>query len=40
MWNDIMREVDTNGDGVITWKEFKGAMNKVLKIKLGELHSH
>ena len=40
MWDDIMREVDTNGDGAITWKEFKNAMNTVLKVKLGRLHSH
>ena len=40
MWDDIMNEVDTNGDGVITWQEFKKAMNDVLKIKLSKLHSH
>jgi methionyl-tRNA synthetase len=38
MWLDIMEEVDKNKDGIISWKEFKSAMNNVLKVKLGKLH--
>ena len=40
MWTDIMEEVDKNKDGIISWKEFKCAMNNVLKVKLSKLHSH
>lgn len=30
LWNEIFREVDANGDGEITYDEFKQCMNKVL----------
>lgn len=38
MWDDIMKQVDEDGCGSITWNEFKNCMNKVLKVKLGKLH--
>jgi|TARA_B110000305_G_C19405412_1_gene622469 calcium-dependent protein kinase len=31
LWNDIFKEVDADGDGNITFEEFKGAMKKVVK---------
>jgi calcium-dependent protein kinase len=30
MWTDIFKEVDADGDGEITWIEFKEAMTKVI----------
>lgn len=30
LWNEIFREVDANGDGEITYDEFKESMNRVL----------
>lgn len=38
MWDDIMKQVDQDDCGDITWIEFKNNMTKVLKIKLGSLH--
>lgn len=38
LWDDIMKQVDQDDCGEITWSEFKTNMNKVLKIKLGSLH--
>ena len=40
LWDDIMRQVDQDDCGDITWVEFKNNMNKVLKIKLGNLHDN
>ena len=31
LWNEIFQEVDTDGDGVITFQEFKDSMQKVIK---------
>ena len=38
MWEDIMRQVDQDACGDITFKEFKDNMNKVLKVKIGSIH--
>jgi hypothetical protein len=38
MWEDIMRQVDQDDCGDINFKEFKENMNKVLKIKIGNIH--
>ncbi len=40
MWDDIMKQVDRDDCGAITWPEFKSSMSKVLKVKLGGLHDH
>lgn len=31
VWNEIVKEVDLNGDGLIDFKEFKTMMNKFIK---------
>ena len=31
LWTDIFKEVDTDGDGTITFEEFKKAMDSVAK---------
>ena len=38
MWEEIMRQVDLDACGNITFKEFKDNMNKVLKVKIGSIH--
>ena len=38
LWDDIMKQVDQDDCGEITWAEFKTNKNKVLKIKFGSLH--
>ena len=30
MWTEIFKEVDVDGDGEITWQEFKGVMQNVI----------
>lgn len=31
IWNDIIKEVDTDGNGEISFEEFKAMMSKLLK---------
>jgi calcium-dependent protein kinase len=31
IWNDIIKEVDTDGNGEISYEEFKEMMGKLLK---------
>ena len=34
VWDDIMREVDADGDGDISFQEFEAAMKKVLQHRI------
>lgn len=37
LWQQIMKEVDKNGDGAITMDEFSEVMNKVIEINYTDL---
>ena len=37
-WTNILKEIDTNGDGIISYEEFKNGIHKFVDIHYDEHH--
>ena len=40
MWEEIIRQIDTDNCNAITWGEFKAYMSRAMKNSAGKLHDH